>query len=49
MKVELFNKFRNVHSMEDYHSFTCIRLQFAILNRRTFHETENVTVMSVIT
>jgi hypothetical protein len=48
MKVEHFNKFRNVHFIEDYHNFTCVSLRFAILNRRNFHEAENVTVMFVI-
>jgi len=49
MKVEGFNKFRNVHCIEDYHNITCVPLRFTILNRRTFHEAENITVTSVIT
>jgi hypothetical protein len=49
MKVERFNKFRNVNVMADYHNFTCVPLRFAILNRSKFHEAEKVTLMSVIT
>jgi len=49
MKVERFNKFRNVHFIADYHKFTCVPLRFAIRNRSNFLEVENVTVMSVIT